>query len=87
MHLITLHLTGPTRALLDPDLLAELIDSHSEAADRVEHLRARCSPGRIDLAFFLLAEDRLAADRAAHAVCHRALRRTHWLSGWRLQVG
>ncbi|MER5637889.1 hypothetical protein ABT095_13145 [Kitasatospora sp. NPDC002227] len=84
MHLITLQLSGPAGVLLDPELLAELIDSHSEASDRLEHLRARSAPGRVDLALFLLADDELAADRAARAVCRRAIERTHWLTAWQL---
>jgi hypothetical protein len=84
MHLLTFHLIGPTHARLDPDTLTRQIDSHSRPVDRVEHLRVRCAPSTADIAVFVIAEDRFAAERTARAVCRRTLEHTPWLADWRL---
>ncbi|MFE0461014.1 hypothetical protein ACFW1A_17370 [Kitasatospora sp. NPDC058965] len=84
MQMITLHLTGPDFPEPDEAAVTELIQSHAEPADRVEHLRVQGRPGRLDLALFLLADDRSAAEHTARALCLRALRSAPWLADWRL---
>ncbi|WP_035841484.1 hypothetical protein [Kitasatospora azatica] len=82
MYLITLRLTGPDTASVDPDCLTALIESLIEPADGVEHLRVLCRPGRIDLAVFVLAGSAGAAGRAAHALCRRVVAEPP-LADWR----
>ncbi|MFE0458541.1 hypothetical protein ACFW1A_04660 [Kitasatospora sp. NPDC058965] len=84
MHLITTQLVGPASTPIDPQLLAYVIRSHAEPADRVEHLRVHVEPGRIGLAVFLLADNEADAEQATRRLCHRALENTPLLAQWHL---
>jgi hypothetical protein len=84
VYLIALALTGPDTRRPDPDEIVALIQEHAEPVDQVEHVRVRVQPGRIDIAFFLLAREPRFARQAAQVICRRVLVHTVWLTEWRL---
>jgi hypothetical protein len=84
MRLITLRLVGPDTEQPDPHTATELLAAHIVPDDRIEHVRVRAGPGRIDLAAFLLVEDEATALLTARAFCIRALATIPSLAAWHL---
>ncbi|RAG85044.1 hypothetical protein DN069_13880 [Streptacidiphilus pinicola] len=85
MHMITLHLSGPAGEQPDPDQLAQAMWAQAETTDRVEHLRIRSHPGRVDVVAFLLADEAEAARARARELGRRTITGTAWLAGWSLE--
>jgi hypothetical protein len=68
---------------INPDVLIDALWAFSPVDDGLEHVRARCAAGRIDLVFFHLADVPAARDRAT-SLCRRTILNSPLLHGWRL---
>ncbi|WP_412543161.1 hypothetical protein R8Z50_12030 [Longispora sp. K20-0274] len=86
LYLITVGLAGPDtdHRPHDPAAVTELLRAHVLPDDRIQHLRVRAGPGRIDLAAFLLADNEATALLTTRELCLRALETGAPLDSWRL---
>jgi hypothetical protein len=84
MYLVHAQLKGPPGQAL-PAQTAQLVLTHAEPQDRLEHISAHphASPHPV-LGLFLLAADLDEAELRAGLACHRALARCPSLRNWRL---
>ncbi|WP_369260764.1 hypothetical protein [Streptomyces sp. R35] len=84
MYLVHVQLKGPPGQAL-PEHTAQLVLTHAEPQDRLEHVSAHpgASPHPV-LGLFLLAADLDEAERHADLACRRALARCPSLRQWRL---
>ena len=86
MHMITLHMTGPATEQPDPEKLAKAMWDHAETTDRVEHLRIKSYPGRVDVVAFLLADEAGEARTTVRKLGERTITGTAWPTGWNLEL-
>ncbi|MFF2548055.1 hypothetical protein ACFVUY_36590 [Kitasatospora sp. NPDC058063] len=84
LHLTLTRLVGPPALLVAPQWLTGHLWCQARAADRLEHVRVRVTPGRIGVALFLLAAEEADARRSARFICARALETSDELRDWRL---
>lgn len=75
VYLVVVRLASPAddRAVLESAHVRRLLSVHATAADRLEHVRVRAGPGRIDLVLAMIAENEPEALLRARAICERAI--------------
>jgi hypothetical protein len=68
----SLLLSGEAERAPPPDVVVDLIWAHATPADKLEHVRASTTVGRVDLVLFIDANDGHEAAALADRVCARA---------------